>query len=229
MPRYTRKRQATPCCVTSGHTATLTVNETLTALAQRPLDGVRTPSERAYDMADDQTGDWLTYEQVAERLSVTPEAVRQKAIRGRWHRSRGNDGKARVRLPEGRSDGVRTVSARPNTNAVRTPSERVSVDRLFKALEDHVETLKKDLAARDTDLAAAKAERESLKTDLSAERGEREAARAHAAALEESLDAEREKLDAERQRAGEAIKAHLDLTELIATERARPWWKRLVS
>jgi hypothetical protein len=28
-------------------------------------------------------GDWLTYAEAAERLNTTPEAVRQKAIRGR--------------------------------------------------------------------------------------------------------------------------------------------------
>ena len=56
-------------------------------------------------------GDWLTYEQAAERLNITPEAVRQKAIRGRWQRTIGNDKLARVRLPDGWSDAVRP---RPN-------------------------------------------------------------------------------------------------------------------
>jgi hypothetical protein len=157
-------------------------------------------------MADD----WLTYEQAAERLGVTPEAVRQKAIRGRWQRSRGNDGKARVRLPEGSTDAVRTPSKRPNANPVRTPSERVSAERLFKALEDHVETLKRDLAARESAL-------EAVRNEITAER---DTNRAKIAALEESLGAE-------RQRAEEAIKAHLNLAERVAAEKARPWWKRL--
>jgi hypothetical protein len=51
--------------------------------------------------------EWLTYEQVAERMNVSPEAARQKAFRGRWQRSKGNDGKARIRLPDGWTNGQR--------------------------------------------------------------------------------------------------------------------------
>jgi DNA-directed RNA polymerase specialized sigma24 family protein len=43
--------------------------------------------------------EWFTYEEAAERLGVSAESIRQRAIRGRWHRTLGNDGKARVRLP----------------------------------------------------------------------------------------------------------------------------------
>ena len=39
---------------------------------------------------------WLKYSDLAEALGITPEAARQKAIRGRWRRQRGNDGKARA-------------------------------------------------------------------------------------------------------------------------------------
>jgi hypothetical protein len=46
-------------------------------------------------------GDWLTYAEAAERLNATSEAVRQKAIRGRWQRTIGNDKRARIRLPDG--------------------------------------------------------------------------------------------------------------------------------
>ena len=80
-------------------------------------------------------GDWLTYEQAAERLNITPEAVRQKAIRGRWQRTIGNDKLARVRIPDGWSDAVRTPSERPNERPVQTPSGRASDALLLKALE----------------------------------------------------------------------------------------------
>ena len=182
-------------------------------------------------MTEDPTGEWLTYEQAAERLGVTPEAIRQKAIRGRWHRTRGNDGKARVRLPEGRTDAVRTPSERANTKPVRTPSERVSAERLFKALEDHVETLKRDLAAREADLSAARSDLAGERAERGRLSGEREAERAAAwarlAELQATLDAERVRLDAERERADKAIAAHLDLAERVAAERARPGWRRL--
>jgi hypothetical protein len=92
-------------------------------------------------------GDWLTYAQAAERLSTTPEAVRQKAIRGRWQRTIGNDKRALVRLPDGWSNPVRTPYGRPNKPAVRTPSEPRMDAQLIKALEAHVETLKEQLIA----------------------------------------------------------------------------------
>jgi hypothetical protein len=45
-------------------------------------------------------GGWLTYREAAERLNSTAEAVRYRAIRGRWPRMRGNDGRARIQLPD---------------------------------------------------------------------------------------------------------------------------------
>ncbi len=39
---------------------------------------------------------WLTYVELGERLGITPDAARQKAIRGRYRKQKGNDGKARV-------------------------------------------------------------------------------------------------------------------------------------
>src|SRR3954451_7640630 len=39
---------------------------------------------------------WLTYVELGDRLGITPDAARQKAIRGHWRKQRGNDGKARV-------------------------------------------------------------------------------------------------------------------------------------
>jgi hypothetical protein len=52
---------------------------------------VRTASERRTERASSKAGDWLTYASAAERLNTTRDAVRQKAIRGRWQRTIGND------------------------------------------------------------------------------------------------------------------------------------------
>ncbi len=122
-------------------------------------NGVRTPCERASGME----GDWLTYAEAAERLNTTPEAIRQKAIRGRWQRTIGNDKLARVRLPDGWLNRVRTASVRPNRAAVRTASEPRPDGPFVKALEAHVETLK----AR---FAAAEAREVQHVADLEAER-----------------------------------------------------------
>jgi hypothetical protein len=49
-------------------------------------------------MADER---WLTYSEAGELLALSPEAVRQRARRQRWRVTKGNDGKARVLVPEG--------------------------------------------------------------------------------------------------------------------------------
>ena len=149
-------------------------------------------------MADD----WFTYAEAADRLNVTPEAVRQKAIRGRWQRTVGNDGRARVRLPDGWPNPVRTPSVRLRTSAVRTPSERASDGQLIKALEAHVETLRQQLGAAEARLAAADARDAQHAADLAAERALTEKAIAAFSAVEALLDT-------------------------LAAERARPWWRRL--
>jgi hypothetical protein len=104
-------------------------------------------------------GDWLTYVEAAERLNTTPEGVRQRAIRKRWQRTVGNDGLARVRLPEG-LDAGRTAAERRRANAVRTPSERRTDGPTIKALEAHVETLKAQLIA-----AEGRGEAERVRAD----------------------------------------------------------------
>jgi hypothetical protein len=94
---------------------------------------------------------WLTYAEAAERLGTTVEAVRQRAIRGRWKRTQGNDGRARLMLP----DGERTPSERaPRTPVQTPPSERTDVERLVAALEAHNETLKGELAGARAELLA---------------------------------------------------------------------------
>ena len=42
--------------------------------------------------------EWFTYIELAERLNVSAEAARQKAIRARWPRRTANDGKAQVKV-----------------------------------------------------------------------------------------------------------------------------------
>jgi hypothetical protein len=158
-------------------------------------------------------GDWLTYAAAAERLNTTAEAVRQKAIRGRWHRTIGNDKRALVRLPDGWSNPVRTPSGRPNKPNVRTPYEPPTDTQLIKALEAHVQTLKEQLVAAEARIA-------KQADDLVA----------YDAAYAAGLAAERVKVEAERARTEKAIAAFAALAErldALADERRRPWWRRL--
>jgi hypothetical protein len=74
------------------------------------------PCERGAHGVQQTEGDWLTYREAAERLNSTAEAVRYRAIRGRWPRMRGNDGRARIQLPD-QPNPERTARA----NRERTP------------------------------------------------------------------------------------------------------------
>jgi hypothetical protein len=42
----------------------------------------------------------LTYAELAEELRIAPQSANRLARRKRWPRTRGNDGKTRVALPE---------------------------------------------------------------------------------------------------------------------------------
>jgi chromosome segregation ATPase len=88
-------------------------------------------------------------------------------------------------------------------------------DKLIKALEAHVETLK-------AQLAAAEARIDKQADDLVA----------YDAAYAAGLAAERAKVEAERARADKAIAAFASLAErldaLAAERRRRGWWRRLV-
>jgi hypothetical protein len=101
-------------------------------------------------MSSDETL-WLTYKQAADKLGVSPQAIRQKAIRGRWPRTKGNDGQARVQVPE-------------QPYRVRTASGHAPDVSLVDSLRDHIATLK--------------GENEALKGDLESERARTEKASA---------------------------------------------------
>ena len=149
------------------------------------------------------TDEWLTYEQAAERLNISAQAARQRAIRGRWQRTLGNDKRARVRLPDGWTDGVRTGVERVNKRPVRTgngrANEQVATERLIAAVEAHVETLKGELTAERerTGQVLADLERERVRADKAV--------------------ADYQRLAAEFVR----------WTDELVRERARPWWRRL--
>ncbi len=160
-------------------------------------------------------GDWLTYREAAERLGSTAAAVRYRALRGKWPRRRGNDGRARVQLPD-EPNPVRTPSAQP----VRTPSEPRADPALLHALEGHIDTLKADIETLKGQLAAAEAR---------AEKQGEEAAERDARHVPE-LEAERAKVEAERTKAEKALAEFAALAKRLAAlaERSRPWWRRFV-
>jgi len=171
--------------------------------------------------------EWFTYSELGERLNISPEAVRQKAIRHRWPRRTANDGKAQVRVD------LQDVLA---TLPQRRPKELADT-RTFEALESHIVTLK-EMVAKAEALAGEYRDRAH---------GERQRADAERA----RADAERGKAEIERDRAdGLAAQIRELLAEkIVATEKSAelaqrveelrgivhgmvnrpPWWRRLVS
>jgi hypothetical protein len=157
----------------------------------------------------------LTYAEMAEALKITPESANRLARRKRWPRVKGNDGRTRVAMPEEAL--VRQDS--PPVSPTGSPP-----DKLIKALEAHVATLKEQLAA-------AEARIDKQAGDLA------EYDRAYAAGLAaERAKAERVsaefagELKAEREQTAKAIAAFASLAErldALAAARSRPWWRRL--
>jgi hypothetical protein len=93
--------------------------------------------------------EWLTYRELGEKLGVSLEAARRRALRGKWQKAPSNDGRTRVRVPD-------DWKPRPSVHDVR-PAEPDN-SALTSALESHIKTLQADNDALKQDLAAARAD-----------------------------------------------------------------------
>lgn len=162
---------------------------------------------------DNLTGEWFTYRQAADLLSVSTEAVRQRARRGQWQKTLGNDKRTRVRPPEGWNDGVR-IDGRAQRS--RNPDERALASQVIRALEAHVETLKMQLTA-----AEQRAEKQA------AEFASREARLAADFAVERTL-ADRMSARVDQMTADLAVEQaqRLETEKRLAAELARGWFRR---
>jgi hypothetical protein len=173
--------------------------------------------------------DWFTYAQAADRLNLTVEAVRLRALRGRWQKTIGNDKRPRIRLPEGWSnDGQTPVERRERKprNDGQTTFDRSADAATIKALEAHVETLKAQLSEETDALreynATLKADVEKLEALLATER---ERADKAITGFEALLATESERAD----RAIAAFESLAQRLEAMAAQRAiKPWWQRLL-
>jgi hypothetical protein len=132
--------------------------------------------------------EWLSYQAVADRLGITPEAARSRAKRLGWRRQTGNDGRALVLVAlEPRPPGDAPVTP-------RSPPGRKAVDQaIVTAVESHIKTLQGDNEALRAQLAASEAR---AAADLAAERTRADKAITAFASLADKLDA----LAAERAR-----------------------------
>jgi hypothetical protein len=169
--------------------------------------------------------EWLTYSELGERLGVSAEAARQKAIRLRLRRQTANDGKAQVLVDV---EDVRASSTprKPKDQTADdspTADEQASDERALAALDAHIATLKEMVAK-----AEALAERERARADD--ERGRAKAERARADQLQTRLDTIMDERALDARRTAEIEQAVTDLRTKLAERTAldaRPWWKRL--
>jgi DNA primase len=183
-------------------------------------------------------GSWSTYSEAAEKLGVSRQAVRQKAIRGHWPRTRGNDGQARVQLPE-QPYRVRTPFVPASTTPERGPDLQ-----LEDALKAHIDKLKSEFLFGNVQL---KGELAHLRDELAQrdaqlvterERADRAVAELfdvtqQVAIAETQLTSERERADWATERFTGLAQQLADVTaayakEELATLQAKPWWRRLL-
>lgn len=126
--------------------------------------------------------EWISYATLGERLGISPEAARQKAIRAKWSRKPANDGKTLVLVD---FDDLRPVPVRrTKEQASDTPPAQASDTRIPDATVAAVEVLSRHIARLEAELATVKGERdqaqavaaqvEGLKATLAAVEGERD-------------------------------------------------------
>jgi hypothetical protein len=107
---------------------------------------------------------WLTYDDMAETLGIRCESARVLTQRKRWPRRAGNDGKARVGVPE---EEITARSDAPNDARNDAPiSEVIELRVLAAHLEARIEALQA--------IAAAERERDERERQTERELAERE-------------------------------------------------------
>ncbi len=131
---------------------------------------------------------WLTYDELAKALRITPDSARRLVARRKWSRKPGNDGKARIGVPIERltpdsppdvgTDVLPVITADslpdtpPDTTDVVTPVLRIMaqhIERLERELEA-VKVERDDERARAADLALKAGQVEALNVILETER-----------------------------------------------------------
>jgi hypothetical protein len=152
----------------------------------------------------------LTYDEIASAFGITRESARQLVIRKRWARKKGNDGKARVEVPE---DAFNTSTATsepipPDTSdsSPATSDDTCEEPSVATVLTRHIDRLEVQLAKAESLLAAVSDERDR-------ERADKDLARTQAA----QVDVLKAVLEAEQRRSTE-LKEERDRWQKAATE-----------
>jgi hypothetical protein len=187
---------------------------------------------------------WMTYSQIAERLSVTPDAIRHRSRKEGWQRQEGNDGKVRVLIdPEllseiparsgaasasdsGRISGPDSDRFSHSDPEVRRIDDQSKVllrliDQLDRQHNEHQKELDKQRAEHASEL-------ERLRDEMKEARKETEGERRHSRDLYDRLDqlhrehrVELERMLTEWERERARLQAELE-------QARRPWLRRLL-
>jgi hypothetical protein len=100
----------------------------------------------------------LTYAELGAVLKIAPASANKLARRRRWPRSKGNDGRTKVTVPE---DALVSPPDSPRDNPQDSPpvspADNTQDTQLIKSLEAHVSTLREALATAESRIAAADA------------------------------------------------------------------------
>ena len=95
----------------------------------------------------------LSYDELAERMRITPHSARNLVRRKRWKRTVGNDGKARVSVP------VEALTA-PSVPPLEAPSPTSESALIVARLEVQIDGLKALVEAERRRADAAEADRD---------------------------------------------------------------------
>src|SRR3954447_18547802 len=172
----------------------------------------------------------LTYEELAEALGRSYEAVRALCIRKRWRRTPGNDGKVRVHVPIDVLETLRTANVRRAHTPLNTecsPSAQAddpdAMSGDARALITLLETRVAELQGRITELGAEVKEARAVNVGLTSKNTELTAKAGRVDVLEALLDAERRRGDELRTERDRLLAAITDRHQGGLLTRLRRW------
>jgi hypothetical protein len=188
------------------------------------------PADHHSDMSRDAVS--LTYQELADRLGIDVQSARRRALRSRWPKAPGNDGRARVLVPAAVLPAAAAIV--PATDATRLPPvapaeapPAAAVPATPEALSHLLSRVAEAGELRER-LGRLEAEAEALRVAASRERERADRGEARAAEAERRFEterlrvamAEREREEARVQAAAAEARAE-ELQVSIARETAR--------
>jgi hypothetical protein len=179
----------------------------------------------------------MTYQELGEHLGIEPASAKRLALRRKWAKTIGNDGRSRVTVPldelperaAGDDAGDDAVRLKPHANDAASDDTDV-VTATVAVLTNHIKRLEGEIEA----LKKERAEAQTRAAD-------RDVLSAQVEALRDALDAANRRGDEQKQRADEQKQSAeewkatcKDATNQLATQAeklaaARSWWSKLLA